>query len=209
MKFIQKLRSFFNFSQPNATQPQAIQLGQTADGNELPVGDLQLSPSLNLPMTTEFTYRQTEFGVIASIVDLGYIVSLPNEESGFVHRSEVCWPGQRIRYEIGDKVKVMIIGFKPGRGLTLSIRRGKNDEIFKDFFVKYGVNSKFTGHIKAVKDYGVFVTVSPGVEGLLHISAIPNKTDYNRSSVGQPVDVVIVGIDPERRRLQLNLLQQN
>lgn len=117
----------------------------------------------------------------------------------------MCWPGQNISVELSDEVVVKILGFKPGRGLALSMRDARTDELFEEFIASHGLGTKIQGQIKNVLDYGVFVFVAPGVCGLLHVSAIPNIQIYGRASIGQNIDVQLAGVDAIQRRIQLEL----
>lgn len=144
-------------------------------------------------------------GRVSGIHDYGCFVRLPNGESGLVLKHHVCWPGQKITVELGDEVFVRVISFKTGRGLSLSMRDARTQELFDEFVSTHGLRSVVQGQIKSVLDYGVFVTVAPGVYGLLHVSSIPNIELYGRASIGQQIEVQIVFIDATLRRIRLEL----
>jgi small subunit ribosomal protein S1 len=149
------------------------------------------------------TVGQELFGVVSGIADYGVFVRFPNGESGLVYTSEVCWIGEDVTYNMGDKIKVMVLGFKAGRGLSLSIKRATIPDAFDAFMKATPVESVITGRIKSIQDYGVFVTVSPGVQGLLHVSDIADISIFSKASIGNPLDVVVVAVEVERMRVRL------
>lgn len=155
--------------------------------------------------TTAYETGQVITGRISGVHEYGCFVRLPNGESGLVFRQQMCWPGQNISVELGDEVVVKILGFKTGRGLALSMREARTDELFDEFIASHGLGSKIQGQIKTVLDYGVFVIVAPGVCGLLHVSSIPHTQIYGRASIGQNIDVQLAGVDANQRRIQLEL----
>lgn len=173
-----------------------------------PVADDQQAarnPSRKSRDTTEYKVGEEIAGVVTGIEHYGLFVRLPNGESGLVFHNEICWPGQEITYGLGHRVKVLVVGFKPGRGLSLSIRDTLTQEAFEQFSKMHAPNSVICGQVKSVLDYGIFVILAPGVDGLLHVSTIPDIHVYGKSSIGEPIDVRVTSIDPETNRIALEL----
>lgn len=216
MSFFQTLRSRFPgfpHSRPCAdavglpqTEPQTERAGVLYDAivdSEAIAPQPQKNFRHQPRTTTSMKVGDVTHGVVSGIAEYGLFVRLHNGETGLVYQTEVCWAGQNISYTYGQRVKLLVIGFKPGRGLYFSIRKAMLPEVFKEFAASHGVDSRFTGRIKSVQDYGVFVTISPGVEGLFHCSNIPDMSVYNKDSIGRSLDVVIMSMDPERMHIQL------
>jgi small subunit ribosomal protein S1 len=155
--------------------------------------------------TTAYGIGEVIEGRISGVHDYGCFVRLPNGESGLVFKEQICWPGENISVVLGDEVVVRVLSFKPGRGLALSMREVRTNELFDKFIASHGEASVLKGQIKNVLDYGVFVIVAPGVCGLLHVSSIPKIQIYGRASIGQFIDVKIANIDTEVRRIRLEL----
>jgi len=153
--------------------------------------------------TTAYAAGDRASGLIVSVARYGLFVRLSNGETGLVHTSAICWPGEDIAYAKGDRVAVKILGFKPGKGLALSQREARRDEIFELYAMRCEVGATVTGTVKSVRDYGVFVTLAPGVFGLLHISQIEDITAFDRASIGQAIEVRVIDIDLERQRISL------
>ena len=145
-------------------------------------------------------------GVVSGIEHYGLFVRLPNGESGLVFHNEICLPGEDISPRLGEQVSVVVIGFKPGRGLALSIRETRVKAAFDAFLKECSVGTAVSGTVKSVLDYGVFVNLCPGVAGLLHVSAIPNIHEYGKSSIGDPIRVRVVNIEEATQRVSLELL---
>ena len=155
--------------------------------------------------TTEYSTGMELQGLVSGIEHYGIFVRLENGESGLVFHNEVCWPGEDVSYSLNDTVKVMVMAFKPGRGLALSIRETQTLKAFETFSRQYPVGSQLYGQIKSVLDYGVFVTIAPGVSGLVHVSSIPNIKTYGKASIGTSLCVRVANIDQATRRISLEL----
>ena len=101
----------------------------------------------------------------------------------------------------GDKVKVKVIGVKDGK-LSLSIKQAKRDP-WDEVEEKYKKDTKVLGEVVRVSDFGVFVQIEPGVEGLVHLTKIPPGKKLNR---GDKVDCYVEEVDGKNRRLSLGLV---
>jgi small subunit ribosomal protein S1 len=156
-------------------------------------------------------------GVVSNIADYGLFVEIEKGLEGLVHISEVSWT-ERIHnlnkhYNIGDKVKVMVLAIDREGGrmrMRLSIKRLEPDP-WALVFEKFKVGDKIHGAITNITDFGVFVQLHEGVDGLVHISDI-SWTEHvthptERYKKGDAVDVVILGIDRDNKRISLGIKQ--
>jgi ribosomal protein S1 len=123
---------------------------------------------------------------------------------GLVHVSELSWgrvdsPSEAV--SVGDRVEVKVLGKKDNK-LSLSIKQAKLNpwESAKD---KYKKNSKWKGKIVRMSDFGVFVELEPGIEGLIHMTKIPPGTKLKR---GQEIDVYVEDVDLRSQKLSLELV---
>ncbi len=150
-------------------------------------------------------------GRVTTIANFGCFVevTIPSgkKESkieGLVHISELSW-GRVGKVEdvvkVGDKVKVMVIG-KSGSKLSLSLRQAQKDP-WEAAEVKYKPETKITGRVVKISDFGVFVEVEPGIEGLIHITKIPPAT---KLGVGQETNCFVEEIDAKNKKLSLGLV---
>jgi len=154
-------------------------------------------------------------GVVTSIYDFGVFVKITPEKAGpelegLVHVSEMSW--EKIStpaslFKIGDKVKIKVIGkSEGGRGgdakLAFSIKQAQGDP-WDGIEKKYKPDTKLKGTIVKMSDYGAFVAISPGLEGLIHITKIPPDQKLRR---GDEVNVYIENIDVESKKISLGLV---
>jgi ribosomal protein S1 len=146
-------------------------------------------------------------GIVTTIANFGVFVKLTiskTEIEGLVHISEISW-GKIIHpsdvLKVGQKVKVMVIG-KNLNKLALSIKNATKDP-WSDADKKYKKEDKITGKVVKVTDFGVFIELEPGIEGLVHITKIaPGK----KFSVGDQVNCYIEEIDSKSRKISLGLI---
>ena len=125
---------------------------------------------------------------------------------GLVHISEISWEkvdDPRKFYKEGDKVKVKVLAIdkKSGR-LNLSIKQLQADP-WEEIEKKYPVDAKIKGEISRLAPFGAFVSLEPGIEGLVHISKIPAEKSIKP---GEKIDCYIESVDKESRRLSLGLV---
>jgi predicted RNA-binding protein with RPS1 domain len=147
-------------------------------------------------------------GKVTGVHDYGVFVTFPNRECGLVFINEVVWQGEiedgdPLPYAKGDIVTVEVISFSPGRGLSLSLKRPRRGEVFEKFANNYDPGSTINGVVTSVKDYGAFVRVAPGVDGLLHIALVNNLEVIKNLAIGSTIPVIVHSFDFETKRVSL------
>ncbi|MEO0159252.1 MAG: 30S ribosomal protein S1 [candidate division WOR-3 bacterium] len=152
-------------------------------------------------------------GVVSNITEFGLFVNIVGID-GLVHISEISW--HRVSkieelYKIGDKVKVQVIDIdRENRKITLSIKR-LQPHPWQVVAQKYPIGSKVKGKVKKIVDFGFFVELEPGIEGLVHISEMrwgkPPHHPSEMVKVGQEVELVVLNVDVERERISLGMKQ--
>ncbi len=149
-------------------------------------------------------------GKVTGIAPFGLFVNAEGLE-GLVHLSEISWdkvtnPGDF--YKIGDDVEVQVIGLNDdGKRVAYSIKRLLKDP-WKNIVDKYKVGESVEGTISSIADYGAFVKIEEGLNGLIHISELSHKLvkdPRNIVEVGQKVKVMIISISHDDRHLGLSL----
>ena len=123
---------------------------------------------------------------------------------GLVHISEMSWEKGKAPsnlYKVGDKVKVIVIGKDEGR-LSLSIKQMKHDP-WESIDKKYKKDMKVEGKVVKLSDFGVFVELEPGIEGLIHITKIPPGKKLKK---GDTVNIYIEDIDKKAKKISLGLV---
>jgi small subunit ribosomal protein S1 len=154
-------------------------------------------------------------GVIVSITDYGIFVKLEEGLEGLVHISELDWSPKMKHpsklHSIGETVEAVVIKVdKADRKLSLSIKQAKPSpwEVISQL---YAVGQRISGKVKSLTDFGAFVGLPEGVDGLLHISDLSwTKHIKHPSEVlkkGQKIEVVILSLDPANEKMALGLKQ--
>src|SRR5690349_13671493 len=143
----------------------------------------------------------------AAVVDLGGIDGLRDVTD--MRWKRVSHPRQVLA--VGDTVKVQIVKINPDtQRISLGMKQLQSDP-WDGVEAKYPVGAKFTGRITNITDYGAFVELEPGVEGLVHVSEMSwtkkNVHPGKIVSTSQEVDVVVLDVDPSKRRVSLGLKQ--
>lgn len=149
-------------------------------------------------------------GEVTGIAPFGLFVNAQGVE-GLVHLSEISWDkvtNPSDFYKFGDKIKVQVIGLlENGRRVAYSIKRLLPDP-WKDIVNKYKVGQIVEGEVKSLADYGAFVKIEDGLNGLIHISELSSKLVKDPSKIvqiGEKIKVMIISISDEDRHLGLSL----
>jgi small subunit ribosomal protein S1 len=152
-------------------------------------------------------------GVVKNITDYGAFVDLGGID-GLLHVTDIAW--RRVGHptealSIGQTVKVQVIKVNPEtQRISLGMKQLEADP-WEGVDVKYPVGVKFTGRVTNITDYGAFVELEPGVEGLVHVSEMSwtkkNVHPGKIVSTSQEVEVMVLDVDPKKRRISLGLKQ--
>ena len=152
-------------------------------------------------------------GVVKNITDYGAFVDLGGID-GLLHVTDMAW--RRIAHpsevlNIGETVRVQVIKVNPdSQRISLGMKQLESDP-WEGVEAKYPVNARFTGRVTNITDYGAFVELEPGVEGLVHVSEMSwtkkNVHPGKIVSTSQEVEVVILDVDATKRRISLGLKQ--
>jgi len=152
-------------------------------------------------------------GVVKNITDYGAFIDLGGID-GLLHVTDMAW--RRVAHpseivNVGDSVKVQIIRINPEtQRISLGIKQLEADP-WEGIAAKYPVGSRLKGTVTNITDYGAFVELEPGVEGLIHVSEMSwTKKNIHPGkiiSTSQEVEVQVLEVDPEKRRISLGLKQ--
>jgi small subunit ribosomal protein S1 len=154
-------------------------------------------------------------GKVVSITDYGAFIELEEGVEGMVHVTEMAW-GKKLRHpskivDLGEMVEIEVIGVDPEKKrISLSMKQLEKDpwQVVEE---KYPVGTKIVGRIKTVTNFGVFVGLGEGVDGLVHVSdmswtkKIRNPADIYKK--GQEIEAVVLKIDRENERFSLGIKQ--
>jgi small subunit ribosomal protein S1 len=152
-------------------------------------------------------------GVVKNITDYGAFVDLGGVD-GLLHVTDIAW--RRINHpsealHIGQTVKVQVIRFNPEtQRISLGMKQLEADP-WEGVELKYPAGARFKGRVTNITDYGAFVELEPGVEGLVHVSEMSwtkkNVHPGKIVSTSQEVEVMVLDVDPTKRRISLGLKQ--
>jgi small subunit ribosomal protein S1 len=152
-------------------------------------------------------------GLVKNITDYGAFIDLGGID-GLLHVTDMAW--QRVNHpseivNVGDTVKVQIVRINPEtQRISLGMKQLQADP-WAGIEAKYPVGGRFKGTVTNIADYGAFVELEPGVEGLIHVSEMSwTKKNIHPGkivSTSQQVDVQILEVEPQRRRISLGLKQ--
>jgi small subunit ribosomal protein S1 len=150
-------------------------------------------------------------GKVVNIEDYGAFLEIMPGVEGLVHVSEITWANTPINakefFKLGDEHQARIVTLdKNARKMSLSIKQLSEDP-WSTIETRFPQGSKHNGLVKNITPYGVFIELSPGIGGMIHISDLSWLKRFNHPSeytkVGQHIDVLILSIDKENRKLQL------
>ncbi|QWV94406.1 30S ribosomal protein S1 [Geomonas oryzisoli] len=154
-------------------------------------------------------------GKVVSLTDYGAFISLEDGIEGLVHVSEMSWT-RRVRHpseilKVGEEVEAVILGVDPGnRRISLGLKQTEVNP-WTVIGERYPVGTKIEGQIKNITDFGVFIGIEDGIDGLVHVSDISwtrrVKHPGELFGKGQTVQAVVLNIDVENERLSLGIKQ--
>jgi small subunit ribosomal protein S1 len=152
-------------------------------------------------------------GVVKNITDYGAFVDLGGLD-GLLHVTDISW--RRVNHPtevlgVGQNVQVQVIRFnRETQRISLGMKQLEADP-WEGVELKYPVGARFTGRVTNITDYGAFVELEPGVEGLVHVSEMSwTKKNIHPGkivSTSQEVEVMVLEVDPDKRRISLGLKQ--
>jgi small subunit ribosomal protein S1 len=150
-------------------------------------------------------------GKVVNIEDYGAFLEIQPGVEGLVHVSEITWANTPINakefFKLQDEYEAKVVTLdKDSRKMSLSIKQMSQDP-WSSIESKFPENSKHKGLVKNITPYGVFVEMEPGIGGMIHISDLSWLKRFNHPSdyikVGDAIDIIILSIDKENRKLQL------
>jgi small subunit ribosomal protein S1 len=155
------------------------------------------------------------FGKVTNIADYGCFVEIEDGVEGLVHVSEMDWTNKNVNpsrvVSVGEEVEVMVIEIdEERRRISLGIKQCKSNP-WAEFSATFNRNDKVTGQIKSITDFGIFIGLDGGIDGLVHLSDIswdlPGEEAVRNYKKGQEIEAAVLAIDSERERISLGIKQ--
>ena len=155
------------------------------------------------------------FGKVTNIADYGCFVEIEDGVEGLVHVSEMDWTNKNVNpsriVQVGEEVEVMVLEIdEERRRISLGIKQCKSNP-WAEFAATFNRGDKVTGQIKSITDFGIFIGLDGGIDGLVHLSDIswdlPGEEAVRNYSKGQDLEAAVLAIDAERERISLGIKQ--
>ncbi len=155
------------------------------------------------------------FGKVTNITDYGAFVELEEGVEGLVHVSEMDWTNKNVHpnkvCHLGDEVEVMVLEVdSERRRISLGMKQCAQNP-WEIFSATHQRNDRITGQIKSITDFGVFIGLDGGIDGLIHLSDLswerPGEEAVHDYKKGDEVTAVVLSVDPERERISLGVKQ--
>ena len=155
------------------------------------------------------------FGKVTNIADYGCFVEIEDGVEGLVHVSEMDWTNKNVNpsrvVQVGEEVEVMVIEIdEERRRISLGVKQCKSNP-WAEFAATFNRSDKVSGQIKSITDFGIFIGLDGGIDGLVHLSDIswdyPGEEAVRNYKKGQEIEAAVLAIDAERERISLGIKQ--
>ena len=203
---------------------EVVQVGQELEAkvlkfdqekNRVSLGLKQLGEDPWIGIARRYPKNARLFGKITNITDYGAFVEIEAGIEGLVHVSEMDWTNKNVDpkkvVQLGDDVEVMVLEIdEERRRISLGMKQCKPNP-WEEFAQSHKKGDKVVGQIKSITDFGVFIGLTGGIDGLVHLSDL-SWTEAGEEAVrkykkGDEVQAVVLGIDTERERISLGVKQ--
>jgi small subunit ribosomal protein S1 len=183
--------------------------------NRVSLGLKQLGEDPWVGISRRYPQGTRLFGKVTNITDYGAFVEVEQGIEGLVHVSEMDWTNKNIHptkvVQLGDEVEVMILDIdEDRRRISLGMKQCVPNP-WEEFNMNHKKGDKVSGQIKSITDFGVFIGLEGGIDGLVHLSDLswsePGEEAVRRFKKGDEVEAVVLAIDVERERISLGVKQ--
>jgi small subunit ribosomal protein S1 len=183
--------------------------------NRVSLGMKQLGDDPWAELKRRYPEGARVLATVTNLTDYGCFAEIEEGVEGLVHVSEMDWTNKNIHpskvVAVGDQVEVMVLDIdEERRRISLGIKQCRPNP-WDEFAAKHAKGDRVSGRIKSITDFGIFIGLDGGIDGLVHLSDIswnePGETAVRRYSKGEEVEAVILSVDPERERISLGVKQ--
>jgi len=183
--------------------------------NRVSLGIKQLGQDPWADLARRYPSSTRLFGKITNIADYGCFVEIEEGVEGLVHVSEMDWTNKNVNpskvVHIGQEVEVMVLDIdEERRRISLGIKQCYANP-WDEFAATHNKNDRVSGSIKSITDFGIFIGLDGGIDGLIHLSDIswnePGEEAVRRYQKGDEIEAVVLSVDPERERISLGVKQ--
>ncbi len=187
------------------------------DRNRVSLGLKQTGEDPWVDITARYPEGARAKAVVTNLTDYGCFAEIEDGVEGLVHVSEMDWTNKNIHpskvVQLGDEVEVMVLEIdEERRRISLGIKQCQENP-WDAFGRQFSQGDKITGNIKSITDFGIFIGLDGGIDGLVHLSDISwnesGEEAVRNFKKGDELETVILAIDPERERISLGIKQLN
>ncbi|MCX7092498.1 MAG: 30S ribosomal protein S1 [Methylobacter sp.] len=185
------------------------------DKNRVSLGMKQMGEDPWQNIARRYPAGTRVFGKVNNLTDYGCFVEIEEGVEGLVHVSEMDWTNKNVNpsklVQLGDEVEVMVLEIdEDRRRISLGMKQCKTNP-WDEFAATHNKGDKISGKIKSITDFGIFIGLDGGIDGLVHMSDI-SWADEGEASVrdfkkGDELETVILAVDSERERISLGIKQ--
>ncbi|MDR2613992.1 MAG: 30S ribosomal protein S1 [Candidatus Accumulibacter sp.] len=185
------------------------------DKNRVSLGLKQLGEDPWVGIARRYPQGTRLFGKVTNLTDYGAFVEIEQGIEGLVHVSEMDWTNKNVHpskvVQLGDEVEVMILEIdEERRRISLGMKQCVANP-WDDFAINHKKGDKVKGAIKSITDFGVFIGLAGGIDGLVHLSDLswstPGEEAIRNFKKGDEVEAVVLAIDTEKERISLGIKQ--
>ena len=186
-----------------------------AEKNRVSLGMKQLGDDPWVGIARRYPAGTRLFGKVTNLTDYGSFVEIEQGIEGLVHVSEMDWTNKNVHpskvVQLGDEVEVMILEIdEERRRISLGMKQCKPNP-WDDFAMNHKKGDKVRGAIKSITDFGIFIGLPGGIDGLVHLSDLSWSTSGEEAirnfKKGDEVEAIVLGIDVEKERISLGIKQ--
>jgi len=183
--------------------------------NRVSLGMKQLGDDPWVDITRRYPEGSRVLATVTNLTDYGCFAEIEEGVEGLVHVSEMDWTNKNIHpskvVSVGDQVEVMVLDIdEERRRISLGIKQCRPNP-WDEFSIHHAKGERISGRIKSITDFGIFIGLDGGIDGLVHLSDIswnePGEVAVRRYSKGEEIHTVILSVDPERERISLGIKQ--
>ncbi len=185
--------------------------------NRVSLGMKQLGDDPWVDITRRYPEGARVVATVTNLTDYGCFAEIEEGVEGLVHVSEMDWTNKNIHpskvVSVGDEVEVMVLDIdEERRRISLGIKQCRANP-WDEFAATHAKGDRISGKIKSITDFGIFIGLDGGIDGLVHLSDIswndPGETAVRNFSKGEEIETVILSVDPERERISLGVKQMD
>jgi len=183
--------------------------------NRVSLGMKQLGDDPWVDITRRYPEGSRVLATVTNLTDYGCFAEIEEGVEGLVHVSEMDWTNKNIHpskvVAVGDEVEVMVLDIdEERRRISLGIKQCRSNP-WEEFAINHAKNDRISGKIKSITDFGIFIGLEGGIDGLVHLSDISwneqGEDAVRRFTKGEEIETVILSVDPERERISLGIKQ--